>query len=221
MLKGPRRRLHGRQEGADRRRPRRALLLEDLLLRAGLPAHARRRSRSTSWKLDFGEIAQIWRGGCIIRARFLQKITEAYAREPSLANLLLDPYFNEAGAEARRRTGARSWRSAAQSRRSPVPAFMSALAYYDGYRSAAPAGQPAPGAARLLRRAHLRARRPAARQVLPHRLARPEAAADRGLSGRFRKEFSRQDAKTVCPFGRAASGRRRFTSKVSGIQSKI
>ena len=47
------------------------------------------------WQLNFGEIAQIWRGGCIIRAAFLQKITEAYARQPGLANLLLDPYFNQ------------------------------------------------------------------------------------------------------------------------------
>src|SRR5476651_1222207 len=47
------------------------------------------------WKLNFGEIAQIFRGGCIIRATFLQKITEAYARDPKLANLLLDPYFNK------------------------------------------------------------------------------------------------------------------------------
>ena len=46
------------------------------------------------WKLNFGEIAQIFRGGCIIRAAFLQKITEAYERDASLANLLLDPYFS-------------------------------------------------------------------------------------------------------------------------------
>ena len=45
-----------------------------------------------NWTLDFGKIAQIFRGGCIIRAAFLQKITEAYARDPELANLLLDPY---------------------------------------------------------------------------------------------------------------------------------
>ncbi|MEE8177524.1 MAG: NADP-dependent phosphogluconate dehydrogenase, partial [Acidobacteriota bacterium] len=48
------------------------------------------------WTLDFAEIARIWRGGCIIRAAFLQKITEAYQRRPDLPNLLLDPYFNEA-----------------------------------------------------------------------------------------------------------------------------
>ena len=53
----------------------------------------REAQKEYSWTLNFGEIAQIWRGGCIIRAAFLQKITEAYARDPILANLLLDPYL--------------------------------------------------------------------------------------------------------------------------------
>jgi 6-phosphogluconate dehydrogenase len=85
------------------------------------------------WKLNFADIAKIWRGGCIIRARFLQKITEAYGRDRRLPNLLLDPYF-------RRKVGAAlpAWRKvvalAAQAG-VPSPAFMSALAYYDGYRT--------------------------------------------------------------------------------------
>jgi 6-phosphogluconate dehydrogenase len=86
------------------------------------------------WKLDFASIASIWRGGCIIRARFLQKITDAYARDPKLANLLLDPYFKEQIQNNQNR-----WRTvvalAAQAGIA-APAFMSALAYYDGYRSA-------------------------------------------------------------------------------------
>ena len=86
------------------------------------------------WKLDFGSIASIWRGGCIIRARFLQKITDAYTRDPRLVNLLLDPYFKDQIQKNQTR-----WRSvvalAAQAGVS-APAFMSALAYYDGYRSA-------------------------------------------------------------------------------------
>ena len=49
--------------------------------------------REFGWKLDFGSIARIWRGGCIIRARFLQRIADAYGRERRLPNLLLDPYF--------------------------------------------------------------------------------------------------------------------------------
>jgi 6-phosphogluconate dehydrogenase len=86
------------------------------------------------WKLDLGTIASIWRGGCIIRARFLQKITDAYGRDPKLANLLLDPYFSE-----QIRNGQTRWRSVvalAASAGIPAPAFMSALAYYDAYRCA-------------------------------------------------------------------------------------
>ena len=85
------------------------------------------------WSLDFGKIAQIWRGGCIIRARFLQKITEAYDREPGLANLLLDPYFREAIGG-----GQGNWRKVvafAATHGVPAPTFSSALAYYDGYRA--------------------------------------------------------------------------------------
>ncbi len=87
-----------------------------------------------NWKLNFAEIAAIWRGGCIIRAGFLQKITDAYTKDPDLVNLLLAPYFNE-----RIQKGQTNWRRivglAAQNGVS-APAFMSALAYYDGYRSA-------------------------------------------------------------------------------------
>lgn len=86
------------------------------------------------WRFDFASIAAIWRGGCIIRARFLQKITEAYEREPRLVNLLLDPYFKE---QIRRAQA--HWRTVvALAARAgiAVPAFMSALAYYDGYRTA-------------------------------------------------------------------------------------
>ncbi len=85
------------------------------------------------WTLDFGQIARIWRGGCIIRAVFLQKITEAYRREPGLANLLLDPYF--AGEIARRQEGWRRVLATAVRSGIPCPAIASALAYYDAYRS--------------------------------------------------------------------------------------
>ena len=86
------------------------------------------------WKLNFGEIASIWRGGCIIRARFLQKITEAYRNNPNLQNLMLDPYFKKA-----LHNGQESWRKVvcmASENGVSSPAFMSALAYFDGYRSA-------------------------------------------------------------------------------------
>jgi 6-phosphogluconate dehydrogenase len=86
------------------------------------------------WKLNFGEIASIFRGGCIIRARFLQKITEAYRNDPNLQNLMLAPYFKKAlhGAQD-------NWRKVvclAAEHGVSTPAFMSALAYYDGYRAA-------------------------------------------------------------------------------------
>ena len=94
----------------------------------------REAQKEYNWTLNFGEIAQIWRGGCIIRAVFLQKITEAYERDPQLANLLLDPYFNETIQRAQA-----NWRKvvgmAAQAGIS-IPTFSSALSYYDGYRSA-------------------------------------------------------------------------------------
>ncbi len=86
------------------------------------------------WSLNFGEIAQIWRGGCIIRAGFLQKITEAFERDAALANLLLDPHFLETVEKAQAR-----WRTvvaAAVEAGIAVPTFSSALSYYDGYRSA-------------------------------------------------------------------------------------
>ena len=86
------------------------------------------------WTLDFGTIAAIWRGGCIIRARFLQKITEAYRRDPTLVNLMLDPYFKRALA-----AGQDAWREVvglAAKQGIPAPAFASALAYFDGYRAA-------------------------------------------------------------------------------------
>ncbi len=87
-----------------------------------------------NWKLDFGSIAMIWRGGCIIRARFLQKIKEAYDRQADLPNLLLDDYFREQVHQ-----GQANWRKVialAAEAGVPCPAFMSALSYYDGYRSA-------------------------------------------------------------------------------------
>jgi 6-phosphogluconate dehydrogenase len=87
-----------------------------------------------SWKLNFGEIAMIWRGGCIIRARFLQRIKEAYDREESLANLLLDPYFRKQLTQAQA-----NWRKVvalAATQGIWAPAMMAALAYFDGYRTA-------------------------------------------------------------------------------------
>lgn len=84
------------------------------------------------WQLHPGEIATIWRGGCIIRARFLNRIKDAYDAQPHLQNLLLDPYFRDAVSR-----GQDAWRRVvrlAVEQGVPIPAFSSALAYYDGYR---------------------------------------------------------------------------------------
>ena len=83
------------------------------------------------WKLNFGEIAQIFRGGCIIRAAFLQKITEAFERNPDLANLLLDPYFSEAIHKAQ--TSLRKVVALAATHGVSIPTFSSALSYFDCY----------------------------------------------------------------------------------------
>jgi 6-phosphogluconate dehydrogenase len=86
------------------------------------------------WNIDLGSMATIWRGGCIIRARFLDRIREAYETEPTLANLMLADFFTKALAEAQdpwRRVVAR-----ASELGIPTPAFSSSLAYYDGYRRA-------------------------------------------------------------------------------------
>jgi len=92
-------------------------------------------AQDAGWTLDYGRIAQMWRGGCIIRAAFLDRIKEAYDAQPDLPNLLVAPYFRDAvqGAQdAWRETLAAAVRGGV-----PVPAFSSALAYFDGYRSAA------------------------------------------------------------------------------------
>ncbi len=86
------------------------------------------------WNLNYGGVALMWRGGCIIRSAFLGKIKEAFDRNPKLSNLLLDPYFKkqvEAAQPAWRRVAAK-----ATLRGIPVPAMCSALSFYDGYRRA-------------------------------------------------------------------------------------
>jgi len=86
-----------------------------------------------NWPLNFGSIALLWRGGCIIRAVFLERIKEAFDADPNLENLLLAPYFRDAVARAQT-----AWREVVKTAVDlgiPTPAFSAALAYYDGYRS--------------------------------------------------------------------------------------
>ncbi len=91
-------------------------------------------SRDNSWDLNYGEIARIWRGGCIIRSAFLDKITEAYKENPKLNNLLLAPYFQKTIDQAQQ--GLRNILVTAIQHGIPVPCHSSALNYYDGFRSA-------------------------------------------------------------------------------------
>jgi 6-phosphogluconate dehydrogenase len=91
-------------------------------------------SEEYGWNLDLGKIAMIFRGGCIIRAQFLNRIKDAYEKNPQLANLLLDDYFQSAVEKYQQ-----SWRRViikAVEAGIPVPGFSSALAYFDSYRSA-------------------------------------------------------------------------------------
>src|SRR3954470_2403587 len=89
-------------------------------------------ARTYDWDLQMGELAKIWRGGCIIRARFLNRITDSYAEHPDLVNLLMAPYFRDAVADAQ--DACRKVIVAAVEQGVAVPAFSSSLAYYDGYR---------------------------------------------------------------------------------------
>jgi 6-phosphogluconate dehydrogenase len=114
--------------------------LRDALLAAKIAAYAQgfalmaAASREHGWGLDLGTIAATWRGGCIIRARFLDWIKDAYEREPALANLMLSPRF--VAALARTQRSLRAAVALAAHRGVAAPGLGSALAYYDGYRSA-------------------------------------------------------------------------------------
>ncbi|MGP6158741.1 MAG: NADP-dependent phosphogluconate dehydrogenase [Vulcanimicrobiaceae bacterium] len=133
ILTGPRKRF-----GGDDRNQRLIDDLQSALYASKIVAYAQGFEQMSAaaaqydWKLNLGAIASIWRGGCIIRARFLNRITEAYDADPRLKNLLLAPYFTSAIGEAQV-----AWRrvvAQAVDAGVPLPAFSSALAYYDGYR---------------------------------------------------------------------------------------
>jgi len=96
-----------------------------MLMRAAAAEH--------KWNLNYGGIALMWRGGCIIRSAFLGKIKEAFDKNAKLSNLMLDPFFRKAIKDCQR-----SWRNVvamAAKKGIPVPAFSTALAFYDAYRS--------------------------------------------------------------------------------------
>ncbi len=113
---------------------RRALFASKIISYAQGYTLMRAAAATYGWNLNFGGIALMWRGGCIIRSVFLGKIKEAFDKNPGLTNLLLDPFFSDTiqAADA-------SWRrvcAAALQNGIPAPAFTTALTYYDGYRCA-------------------------------------------------------------------------------------
>ena len=112
---------------------RQALYASKIVSYAQGYALMRQAAKDYGWNLNYGGIALMWRGGCIIRSVFLGKIKDAFTVNPELTNLLLDPYFHEA--EESRQDGWRKVCAEANMNGIPVPAFASALSYFDGYRS--------------------------------------------------------------------------------------
>ncbi|HFN2103999.1 TPA: NADP-dependent phosphogluconate dehydrogenase [Enterococcus faecium] len=112
---------------------REALYFSKIMSYAQGFAQLRVASKEFDWDLPFGEIAKIWRAGCIIRARFLQKIKDAYDKNPEIENLLLDDYFVEITKKYQQ--SVRDVVALAVQAGVPVPTFSSAIAYFDSYRA--------------------------------------------------------------------------------------
>ncbi len=135
ILKGP---AEGTIKAADR--PAFIAAIRDALYASKIVSYAQgymlmaAAAKAYNWKLNYGGIALMWRGGCIIRSRFLGKIKEAFDKNPALMNLLLDPYFVQQVNDAQ--TGWRQVIAAAVTAGIPAPAFSTALAFFDGYRTA-------------------------------------------------------------------------------------
>lgn len=112
---------------------RRALYLGKIVSYAQGFSQLRAASDEYKWDLQYGEIAKIFRAGCIIRAQFLQKITDAYANNDKIANLLLDPYFKNIADQYQQ--ALRDVVAYAVQNGIPAPTFSAAIAYYDSYRA--------------------------------------------------------------------------------------
>jgi 6-phosphogluconate dehydrogenase len=139
VLKGPHgEHLHGKKYEGDKQKfaeqVRQALYASKICSYAQGFVQLQAAAKEHDWPLNFGNCALLWRGGCIIRAVFLDRIKEAFDKDPNLENLLLAPYFADAVDKAQD-----SWRHVAATAATlgiPTPAFSAALAYYDGYRRA-------------------------------------------------------------------------------------
>ncbi|RFU65629.1 NADP-dependent phosphogluconate dehydrogenase [Peribacillus glennii] len=133
VLRGPEAKPFGGDKDAFIESIRKALYMSKICSYAQGFAQMKAASEEYGWDLSYGEIAMIFRGGCIIRAQFLQKIKDAYDRDANLNNLLLDPYFKEIVESYQ---GAlREVIVAATVNGIPVPSFAAALSYFDSYRT--------------------------------------------------------------------------------------
>lgn len=132
-LKGPETKSFSGDRAAFIESVRKALYMSKICSYAQGFAQMRVASEEYGWDLQYGEIAMIFRGGCIIRAQFLQKIKDAYDHNPGLKNLLLDPYFKEIVESYQ--TALREIIGVAVQNGIPVPCFSAALSYYDSYRT--------------------------------------------------------------------------------------
>lgn len=133
VLRGPQTKVSIEDKKAFIEQVRRALYASKICSYAQGFAQMRAASEEYNWNLQYGNIAMIFRGGCIIRAQFLQNIKDAYDRDSGLKNLLLDPYFKDIVENYQD-----AWRqvvSTAVANGIPVPGFASGLAYYDSYRT--------------------------------------------------------------------------------------
>ncbi|AIU73374.1 phosphogluconate dehydrogenase (NADP(+)-dependent, decarboxylating) [Hafnia alvei] len=134
VLSGPKAQVFSGDKAEFVEKVRRALYLGKIVSYAQGFSQLRAASEEYSWDLNYGEIAKIFRAGCIIRAQFLQKITDAYAQDASIANLLLAPYFKQVADEYQQ--ALRDVVSYAVQNGIPTPTFSAAISYYDSYRSA-------------------------------------------------------------------------------------
>lgn len=134
VLSGPQAKPFATDKAEFSEKVRRALYLGKIVSYAQGFSQLRAASEENNWDLNYGEIAKIFRAGCIIRAQFLQKITDAYAENPAIANLLLAPYFKQIVDEYQQ--ALRDVVSYAVQNGIPTPTFSAAISYYDSYRSA-------------------------------------------------------------------------------------
>lgn len=134
LLSGPQTAIESDNKAELIEKIRKALYMGKIISYAQGFAQLKAASQHYSWSLNYGEIAKIFRAGCIIRAQFLQKITEAYESEEEVVNLLLTPYFKQT-VEAYQQS-LRDVVSFAVQHGIPVPTLSAAIAYYDSYRSA-------------------------------------------------------------------------------------